>query len=120
MSTEKTGKLFRIKDNRILADQCRVAQSAWTRFWGLMGKERLESGAGLIIQPCNSVHTFFMRFPIDVIYLSSEGNNYKVVSIHREMKPWRMDLPVFGAGAVLELPAGSAGDLIKGDLLCLS
>lgn len=116
----KRKKIYRIKDSRVFADPCLVADSIATRFMGLMGKPTLDSGTGLLIEPCNSIHTFFMRFAIDVAYLASDAGNYKVLAIRRGMVPWRMDFPVFGARAVLELPAGGAATLIEGDLLCLS
>jgi uncharacterized membrane protein (UPF0127 family) len=97
-----------------------------------MGRARLDGGAGMLIEPCNSIHTFFMRFPIDVIYLGkaprpvaglgplAKAPDYVVLAVRRGLRPWRMDFPVFGARAVLELPAGGAATLIEGDLLCLS
>lgn len=102
-----------------------VADSLYARFKGLMGKASLESGAGMLIEPCNSIHTFFMRFAIDVAYLACERTElgaklYKVLNVRRAMQPWRMDFPVFGAGAVLELPAGGAAGMTVGDFLCLS
>lgn len=62
-----------------------------------------------------------MRFPIDVVYLGHESAGlYKALVIRKHMRPWRVDFPVFGARAVLELPAGGAAGLTEGDLLCLS
>lgn len=110
-------RVYRLRDKAVFADPCLVARSFWDRFTGLMGKSRLEAGTGLLLEPCNSVHTFFMKFAIDVIYLDGQ---YKVLSVRRGMKPWRMDFPVFGARAVLELPVGHASNLAEGDLLCLS
>jgi hypothetical protein len=113
--------MTRVKDGQVVADPCQVAEGYWSRMMGLMGKPGLAQGSGLLIEPCNSIHTFFMRFPIDVVYLDrDQARNYKVVTIRRDMKPWRADFPVSGARAVLELPSGSAANLIEGDLLCLS
>ena len=113
----KQVRVTRLNDNRVLAEKCDVAHGVWSRFMGLMGKPCLSEGAGLLLEPCNSIHTFFMRFAIDVVYLD---RNYKVLHVRRAMKPWRADLPIFGAHAVLELTGGAAGDLEKGDVLCLS
>lgn len=115
-------KMVRLNDKRVIADPCEVAQTLWTRFIGLMGRQGLAQGAGLLIEPCNSIHTFFMRFAIDVVYLDAvtTSRDYKVVSIRRNLRPWRMDFPVFGAKAVLELPSGASADLKEGELLCLS
>jgi uncharacterized membrane protein (UPF0127 family) len=112
--------MTRLKDNQVFADPCMVADSIVSRFQGLMGKPFLPQGEGMLIEPCNSIHTFFMRFAIDVAYLGRDGANYKVLSIRRDMSPWRVDFPVFGARAVLEMCSGGARDLSEGDLLCLS
>jgi uncharacterized membrane protein (UPF0127 family) len=72
-----------------------------------MGKKRLPEGEALLIEPCSSVHTMFMRFPIDVVYISKDN---KVVRIAPEMKPWRAGLGGKGAHKVLEmLPGAAAG-----------
>jgi hypothetical protein len=98
------------------AGEVRLAKSMWARFWGLMGRRRLPPGQGLLISPCSSVHCFFMRFPIDVIYLDRADRVVKVVA---GMKPWRIDLGGSGAHSVLELNAGeaAAASLEVGDLL---
>jgi uncharacterized protein len=71
---------------------------------GLLGRDGLESGEGLLLKPCGSVHTFFMRFPIDVVFLDRE---LAVVAVSAEVAPWRT-ARARGAKAVLELPAGEA------------
>lgn len=116
----RQAKAYRLNDSRVFADPCLVAGSFWDRLKGLMGKDRLAQGEGLLLEPCSSIHTFFMRFPIDVAYLRQEGANYKVLAIRRDFRPWRMDFPVFGAQAVLELATGAALELREGDLLCIS
>jgi uncharacterized membrane protein (UPF0127 family) len=83
----------------------RIATSMWARFWGLMGKRRLPDGEALLIDPCSSVHTMFMRFPIDVVYLDAENRVLKVVD---SMKPWRASLGGKGAKRVLEMLPGAA------------
>ena len=81
---------------------CRVADSFLARLQGLLGKRGLEAGEGLLIPRTSSVHTHFMRFPIDVVFLDGEGRAAKVV---RELRPWRV-AGARGAQDVLELPAG--------------
>ncbi len=81
-----------------------VASDPWSRFWGLMGRRELAAGHGLLIKPCSSIHMFFMRFPIDVIFL--DGDNVVVKVVHG-IKPWRMAMGGGGKNA-LELPAGTA------------
>ncbi|MBI3543185.1 MAG: DUF192 domain-containing protein [Deltaproteobacteria bacterium] len=113
--------MVRTADNRVIADPCVVADTIVSRFKGLMGRPSLDAGHGLLIEPCNSIHTFFMRFAIDVVYLGrGEGaGSYKVMVVRAGVKPWRMDFPIFGAKAVLELPNGGAANLREGDTLCL-
>jgi uncharacterized membrane protein (UPF0127 family) len=69
---------------------------------GLLGRRALPSGEGLLLRPAGSVHTAFMRFPIDVVFLDTDG---AVVGIAPELRPWRA-AGRRGARAVLELPAG--------------
>lgn len=81
-----------------------VARNVWSRFWGLMLRGSLPEGEGLIIDPCYSVHTLFMRFPIDVIFLDREN---RVLKVAENLRPFRASIGR-GARKVLELPAGSA------------
>lgn len=69
-----------------------------------MGRRELPEGSGILITPCSSIHMFFMRFPIDVIFLDRDNAVVKVV--HR-IKPWRVAIGGGGKKA-LELPAGTA------------
>jgi uncharacterized membrane protein (UPF0127 family) len=87
----------------LIAPNVSVATSLWARFWGLMGKPELPEGHGLFLTPCSSIHMFFMRFPIDVIFLDKSRHVTKVVVA---IKPWRMALGGGGHDA-LELPAGT-------------
>jgi uncharacterized membrane protein (UPF0127 family) len=88
-----------------LADRAREATGFWDRLKGLMGQQRLDPGDGLLITPCNSIHTFFMRIPIDAVFLDPAG---VVVKILPAMVPWRVSGIYAGARSVLELPAGTA------------
>lgn len=87
----------------VLAERAGLAVGFWDRLVGLLGRTALADGAGLWLQPCNSVHMWFMRFPIDVVFASAEG---RVVAIVPTLRPWSMTRPYFGATAALELPAG--------------
>lgn len=84
---------------------CEVADTMWARMKGLLGRERLPEEGGLWIRPCNSVHTWFMRFAIDVVFLDREQ---RVVRIASALPPWRMTRIVWRASSVLELAAGAA------------
>jgi uncharacterized protein len=89
--------------NSVIADKVGVAATRAARRTGLLKHERLESGEALWIVPCRGVHTFGMRFTIDVIALDERG---VIIDCVHDMKPWRVRLPRRGAAGVLELPAG--------------
>jgi uncharacterized membrane protein (UPF0127 family) len=98
---------FRFKNltkDRLLADRAAEARSFATRFMGLMGRKELPFGDGLHIVPCNGIHTFFMRIPIDVLFLD---RSLKVVKALAAIPPWRATKVYFAAHSVLELPAGT-------------
>jgi uncharacterized protein len=86
-----------------LTEGARVADNAITRLVGLLRDKMLAEGDGLWIVPCNSIHSFGMRFEFDAIFLDK---NLRVVHLMREMKPWRISKLVFAAHSVLEVPAG--------------
>jgi uncharacterized membrane protein (UPF0127 family) len=86
-----------------LAERAWRADSFWARSVGLLGQASLAPGAALWIEPCQSIHSFFMRFRFDVAFLDREG---RVVHLIQSMPPWRASRIVTRARAVLELPAG--------------
>jgi uncharacterized membrane protein (UPF0127 family) len=87
----------------VLASSMEVADTAAKRNRGLLGRESLSPGEGLWILPCESVHTFWMRFSIDLVYLDGKTCIRKLVS---EVRPWRLS-GCFWARSVLELPSGT-------------
>jgi uncharacterized protein len=89
----------------VIAITAEMARSFASRGKGLLGRDQLASGEGLIIDPCQSVHSLFMRFPIDVVFLSK---SLEVVHIKANMVPYRLSKHVFKARCVVELPAGTA------------
>jgi uncharacterized protein len=89
--------------NTVLATCMEVADSGAKRNKGLLGRERLAPGEGLWIRPCEAVHTFWMRFPIDLIYLDRKNRIRKLVSA---VPPWRLSACLL-AHSVLELPSGT-------------
>ena len=95
---------LRTEDGRIVCERCLVAENAWTRMRGLLGRTGLELGEGLLIRPAGSVHTFFMRFPIDVVFVSRDGEVLKIAS---NVPAWRT-AAARGAKVVIELAAGEA------------
>jgi len=86
----------------LLAERLETAHTGPSRRKGLLGRKGLEPGEGLWIAPCESVHTFFMRFPIDLVYLDRK---YIVKKVKSGVGPWRLS-GCFSARSVLELPAG--------------
>jgi len=87
----------------VLATHLEVADTGPKRNKGLLGREGLSPGEGLWIVPCESVHTFFMRFPIDLVYLD---RNNTVRKVRSAVGPWRLSA-CFSAHSILELPAGT-------------
>lgn len=97
-------KIINSKNNYMLADDCKVAGTFYSRFKGLMGVDELPKGAGLHILPCNSIHMFFMRIPLDIIFINKEN---EVVHIVEGIKPWRVTNIIKNAHSVIELPVGT-------------
>ena len=87
-----------------LARQARRADTFLTRLVGLLGRSSLNPGEALLIQPCSSVHTAFMRFTIDVVYIDKEG---KVVKTAPNMRPFRVGGVFKPSCSVIELPKGT-------------
>lgn len=102
----------------ILADKATEAASFLARGRGLMLSPPLPQGGGLVIEPCNSIHMFFMRYPLDVVFTDKEG---RVVFMYRGIKPWRMGRLVRGAKRAIELPEGTVDRTSTqvGDILSL-
>ena len=111
-------QLLRRMDGAIVCERTCVADSPFTRLKGLLGRDGLEPGEGLLLRPASSVHTWFMRFAIDVVWLDRE---LVVLGIADELSPWRA-AGQRGAKAALELPAGEAArrGLAVGDQLELA
>ena len=86
-----------------LANAAWVARGFVSRLVGLMGRASLEPGEALVLDPCTSVHTAFMRFAIDVVYLDRSKRVVKAVSA---LKPYRVSGVLRGARSVVECPSG--------------
>lgn len=89
---------------KILSTQCRVADTSWSRMVGLLNRDSLNPEESLLIVPCFHVHTFFMRFPIDTVFLGSDD---RIVGIE-SLTPWHISRLYRKAKKVLEMPAGSS------------
>jgi len=90
----------------VLGEDIDVADTSAKRRTGLLKHERLEKGTGLWIDPCESVHTFFMKFPIDLVYIDRHA---KVRKVRNAVPPWRLSA-CLTAHSILELPAGTAAE----------
>ena len=96
--------LERESDGAVVCNRCVVADTMFRRMRGLLGRRELPRGEGMLIRPAPSVHTFFMRFPIDVVFLSRDGEVLKVCA---NVRPWRA-AAARRAHSTLELAAGEA------------
>jgi uncharacterized protein len=91
------------RTHRLVADHLEAAFESASRNKGLLGRDALPDGHALILAPCNSIHTFFMRFPIDVLFMAGSGH---VLKLSRTLGAWRIAI-AWRAAAVIELPAGT-------------
>ena len=94
-----------------LVPHLEIADTFLSRAVGLLGRKTLPPGHGLLIRPCASIHTAFMRFPIDVAFLDRQG---RVVKVIRNLPPWRMASGGRSACAVLETLGGGLPPLAEG------
>ena len=99
-------QIFNLTRQTTLATSLEVADSGPKRNKGLLGRDRLARGEGLWIIPCEAVHTFGMRFSIDLVYLDREK---RIRKLKRDVPPWRLSACIF-AHSVIELPAGAIHD----------
>lgn len=95
--------------NKTLATHLDVASNFSTRAKGLLGKDNLPQGHALLIKNCSSIHTFFMKFDLDVIFVD---RNLKVTSIHTNIPAWRLVIPRWGSKDVIEMASGQLSSAI--------
>ena len=95
---------LRREDGRIVCERVVVADRAHRRMRGLLGRKYLRQGEGMVLRPGWSIHTAFMRFPIDAVFLDADQ---VVIKIEHEVGPWRT-VSCRGAREVVELPAGES------------
>ena len=94
----------RDENGAVVCERCVVADTPLVRMRGLLGRRDLRSDEGILLEPAGTIHTFFMRFPIDAVFLDRDGRVLRVVE---SMPPWRM-AGARHARAVLELRAGES------------
>jgi uncharacterized protein len=89
----------------LVVDQLAIAESFWQRGRGLLGRSRLEANEALWIKPCNNIHTFFMKFAIDCVFVDSK---MEIKSIAKSVVPFRFVGPYWKSSSVIEMPSGLA------------
>jgi uncharacterized membrane protein (UPF0127 family) len=94
---------LRTPEGRVVCERCELAATPLARMKGLLGRTCLRPGEGILLRPAPSVHTLFMRFPIDVVFLDRD---LRVVRVVERLAPWRA-ASCRGARQALELPAGA-------------
>lgn len=97
-----------------MVSQVVYAESLSARLRGLLGRTALPEDTGMLIQPCRSIHMWFMRFPIDAAFLDKE---LRVLKIVRHLRPWQMAFAPPQTQCVLETAAGVLAGLQPGDQL---
>lgn len=95
-------KIVNLRNNAVLADKVKIADTFFSRFVGLLNRSSLEQGEALILKPSNAIHMLFMRFPIDALFVDK---NNKIVGILSSIKPFQISKVYFKAILTIELPA---------------
>ena len=103
--TDRHVRVVNVTRNAVLAERADLADSFFARARGLIGRSALAPGEGLMLRPCNAVHTVGMAFPIDLVHLDADSRVLRVV---HSLRPWRPGPLVRGSRVVVELPAGTA------------
>lgn len=98
-------KIVNLTRQTTLAERAEIAASGARRNKGLLGRDGLQAGEGLWITPCEAVHTFFMRFSIDLVYLDRDK---RVKKVRSHVTPWKMSA-CLSAHSVVELASGTVG-----------
>lgn len=108
-------EIIHLKTGKIIAENARYADTFMLRLIGLMFVPKMEGMDALILDPCMSIHNFFVRFSLDVVFLNK---NNEVVKIIRDFKPWRISGIYLSSKKVIEMPAGKLiEDIAVGDTL---
>lgn len=110
----KNKKLIRLitKENEVVLENVVIADRFFSRLKGLMGKNTIEDEEGLLIRPCNSIHTFFMKFNLDIAFID---NNFMVLEIYRDLAPNKLSKIYKKSKFVIESKTGSLYKLKKGE-----
>lgn len=109
-----TSKTLNLRTGTVFVNHVDIAGTFLQKIRGLLGKKALDQGEGLFIPECGAIHTFFMRFSIDVLFLDKQNRVNKIISC---LSPFRIALGPWGTRGVLEMQCGLLEncDVIKGD-----
>jgi uncharacterized membrane protein (UPF0127 family) len=113
----EAASIVAVNRGSVVCERSLVAETAWARLKGLLGRAQLARGEGLLLRPSASIHTWFMRFPIDVVFLDGD---LRVIATVTGLRPWRVARQR-GARAALELASGECErrGVAAGDALAL-
>lgn len=111
-------KITNLTKNTVLASNVTIADTPLKRMVGLLNRSEFNDGEALILVPCNSIHTLFMRFSIDVLFVDRDN---KVIKVIKQLKPFTITPICFRATSVIELPPNAIQSALtqEGDLLLL-
>lgn len=111
-------KIINKTKNTLLAEVAILADTFFKRMVGLLGRKEFKQGEALVLKPCNSIHTFFMRFAIDVIFVDEQN---KIIEAISHLKPFRLTRIYWLSLLAIELPAGmiKSSNTQKNDLLAV-
>ena len=107
-------KCINVKNGKIIADDLEMKASFLGRLIGLLSRKGLKEGQGIVLKPCSQVHTCFMRFNIDVVFISKD---FKVLKVIKNMRAWHFSPIVLKSMYTLEVAAGEIKDLKEGDYI---
>ena len=112
----KTVRVSNRTRDSVLAERAGHATGFFERARGLLGRPQPGPGEGLVLEPCNSVHMWFMGYPLDVVFADAEQ---RVTGLVEDLRPWRMSKVFWGSRYAIELPVGiiAASSTQAGDLL---
>ena len=99
-------------EDKTVLENVIIADTFYLRLKGLMGKKTLNEQQGLLIKPCNSIHTFFMKMNIDIAFLDKENT---IVALYKDMRPWKISKIHINSNFVIEGNSGSLSELKIGD-----
>ncbi len=118
MRSQNSMKILTATDGRVVAGNAEVARSLMQQLIGLIGGREFSKGSALIIPGCRQVHTFFMRFPIDVLFLDADN---RILTVELDVKPYSVTSYCRGAHKSVELPAGTCMEctILPDDILVI-